>query len=259
VISFTEAQWTATIAAFLWPLTRVLGLIAAAPVLGSAMVPARVKLGLGVAVTFIIAPSLDLPAIAPWSAEGFATLALQFAIGTAIGFVMRLTFTAIEFAGELMGLQTGLGFATFFDPQSTASVQVIAQFLGLLATLVFLALNGHLVLLTVLMRSFDVLPVGAWPVSASVLQVLVGAGAHVFFGGFMLALPVVATLLVVNLALGVLTRASPQLNLFSVGFPLTLLIGFSAMFLVLPHLGNAMIGMMEQGLGLADQLFAPPR
>ena len=254
MISITEAQWSALIASFLWPLTRVLGLIAAAPVFSNQGLSARVKIGLGVTIAIVLAPAVAVPDFAPWSARGLAHLALQFGIGAALGFAMRLTFTAIDLAGELMGLQAGLGFASFFDPQSSAAIPIISELIGLLATLVFLSINGHLMLLGILARSFDTFPVGALPSSANFLQTMISAGGQIFFGGFMLALPVVATLLVVNLALGILTRAAPQLNLFAVGFPLTLLVGFSALFLVLPHMGTAMVGLMEQGLSLVDGL-----
>jgi flagellar biosynthetic protein FliR len=119
VISFTSAQLTAWFAAFIFPLARVLALVASAPILGNRQVPVRIKVALGVAITVIIAPTLDIPPdLDPASAQGVLVLMQQIVAGLVMGFAIRLVFTAVEMAGDLAGMQMGLGFATFYDPQN---------------------------------------------------------------------------------------------------------------------------------------------
>lgn len=236
MITFGSADLNAWMMSFIWPLVRILALLAAAPVLGNAAIPTRVKIGLGVLVTLIIAPTIGpLPKVEPGSLEGLLILGQQVIIGLAMGFTVRIIFSAVEMAGEIAGLQMGLGFATFFSPRSDGSTLVVGRFLGLLATLTFLAMNGHLLMLSALAESFSVFPISAEPFSAGGWKMLAGWGGKIFEAGLGLALPVVTALLIVNLALGILTRAAPQLNIFAVGFPITLMVGMAALMLSLPY------------------------
>jgi flagellar biosynthetic protein FliR len=238
LITVTSAQLDAWLATFLWPLTRVLALLAVAPVLGQARIPARVRIGLAIGIVIVLVPALPAPpAVAPGSAAGMVILATQMVIGLAIGFALRLVFVAVEMAGDLIGTQMGLGFAMFYDPGNVQHTPILGQFMGLLATLVFLAINGHLMIIAALAQSFQALPITAAPLGAGLFEVLARYGGIVFAAGLQLALPLIVTMLVVNLALGVLTRAAPQLNIFAVGFPVTLAIGFGALILTLPYFG----------------------
>lgn len=238
MITVTSAQLDAWLATFLWPLTRVLALLAAAPVLGQTRIPVRVRIGLALGIVIVLVPTLPAPpAVSPGSAAGMLILATQMVIGLAIGFALRLVFVAVEMAGDLIGVQMGLGFAMFYDPGNVQHTPILGQFMGLLATLVFLAINGHLMVIAALAESFHALPISAAPLGAGLFEVLARYGAIVFAAGLQLALPLIVTMLVVNLALGVLTRASPQLNIFAVGFPVTLAIGFGALLLTLPYFG----------------------
>ena len=177
-------------------------------------------------------------------------LAEQVLLGTAMGFAMRLVFAAVELAGELIGLQMGLSFAGFIDPQAGSPVPLVSSFLSLIASLVFLALNGHLMVLAAVTESFSVWPVGAAGAKIDIPG-LVAWGAEIFRLGLHLALPVLATMLLVNLALGVLARAAPQLNLLAVGFPATLLAGF----LLLAGLLPVMLPALQRALEGALQIF----
>lgn len=236
MISVTDAQLNTWLAAFAWPLTRVLAFIMAAPVLGSTSIPVRVRVGLGVAVTLALASALPpMPGVAVGSAAGLVILLEQVAAGVAMGLALRLVFAAVQVAGDLTSLQMGLGFATFFNPQSGGQSPVVAQFLELVATLLFLALNAHLMVMAVLVQSFSAAPVGA-AINMTGIQSLLQWSAVLFTLGTLLALPVVGTLLLVNLALGVLSRTAPQLNVFVVGFPVTLLVGLGALAVTLPYL-----------------------
>lgn len=236
MLTVTDAQLNAWLIAFFWPLTRILGLFMVAPVFGHRSIPTRVKVGLGVFVALVVTPTLpQLPQVELASWTGLFILVQQFLIGAAIGFVMRLVFAGVEAAGEVMGLQIGLGFATFFDPASAGQTLVIGRFLNILAVLAFLAVGAHLLLLAILVESFAVLPVSATPLAAVGFFKLADAGGMIFLLGLQLALPLIAILLVVNLALGVLTRSAPQINIFAVGFPITLGVGLIALDLSLAH------------------------
>jgi flagellar biosynthetic protein FliR len=249
VISFTTIELNTWIAALLWPLTRILGLVAAAPVFGHSSVPISIKLILGVMLATIIAPTVPpLPAADPTSWAGLLILAQELLIGLGMGFAMRLVFAAIEFAGDVASSTMGLSFATFFDPNSSGHSSAISQFLTLVATMAFLAVNAHLVLLQALAESFVTLPISSTPISLAAPLELVRWGGKIFSAGLQLSMPILAALLITNIALGILTRAAPQLNLFGIGFPITLGVGFLAISLTLPYLGTPMQNLFNQGI-----------
>ena len=248
MISLTDAQLNAWLISFIWPLTRILGLIMLAPVFAHTSVPRRVKIGLGVFIALIIAPTLPpMPDVGLGSWQGLLILVQQLLIGMAIGFIMRVVFAAVEAAGEIVGLQMGLGFATFFDPQSAGQTLVIAQFFNLLATLLFLAVNAHLLLLGVLAESFKSLPISPQPLAAAGFYTVAGYGSIVFSVGLQLALPLIAILLMTNLALGILTRSAPQLNIFAIGFPITLGVGLIALDVTLPYFTPQLERIFQNG------------
>jgi flagellar biosynthetic protein FliR len=249
VISIGTAQWYAWINAFLLPFLRIFGLILAEPVFGNRSVPIAAKVGLALFVTLLLAPVLPAPpALEPASAAGALIAVQQLAIGLAMGFVLRIALTAVETAGQLAGLQMGLGFAVFFDPQTSAQTAVVGQFLGLFAILVFLASNGHALVLGVLAESFRVLPVAQAPLNPPGWRQLVEWGGAIFSFGLLISLPVVAALLIANLAVGIMTRAAPQLNIFVVGFPVTLVTGFVALYLAAPFIAPAIAHLFEQAM-----------
>jgi flagellar biosynthetic protein FliR len=248
MISVTTAQLDAWLAAFAWPLARILALIASAPVIGNPSLPASVKIGLGLLLTVLVAPLLPPPpSLDPASATGLLILAQQVLIGLAMGFAMQVVFWAAEMAGELIGLQMGLGFATLYDASVPGFIPILGQYLGIIVSLAFLAVDGHLLLLSALVESFQALPFA--PLSApSGLRALVEWGGSIFSYSVALSLPLLAALLITNLALGVLTRAAPQLNIFAVGFPLTILVGILVLALVMPYFAPALERLFIEGL-----------
>jgi flagellar biosynthetic protein FliR len=252
MITFTTLQLNAWIAGLLWPLTRILGMISTAPVFGHNSVPVSVKVLLGVLLAAIIAPNVPaLPATDPAGWAGLLILAQELLVGVAMGFTIRLVFAAIELAGEVSSLTMGLGFASFFDPNTSGRSSAISQFVALVATMVFLALNAHLVLLEALAESFVTLPVSSSPLSLGAPLEMARWGARVFSAGLQISLPIVAALLVTNVALGVLTRAAPQLNIFGVGFAITLGVGLLTIALVLPYLSAPMANLFNEGIEAA--------
>ncbi|HLA36716.1 MAG TPA: flagellar biosynthetic protein FliR [Rhodocyclaceae bacterium] len=248
MITFSSAQLDEWIALVIFPLSRILALLATAPVFNNAALPVRVRLTVG--LTVAMAVTLALPPIPPIPAGswiGLAIIAQQILIGMAMGFALRMTFAAFDVAGEIISLQMGLSFATFYDPTSGGQTPVISEFLALMTALVFLGMNGHLLTLSVLAESFTLLPISATPVHAGIFKPLFAWSATLFATGLLLAMPMIATLLIVNIALGVLARIAQQLNLFAIGFPVTLALGFVVLMLSLPYIGEIMESLFSKG------------
>lgn len=255
MLSITSAELNTWLATLLWPLTRILGLLASAPVLGNVSIPTPVKLGFALLLTILVLPTLPaIPQVDPGSGVGLIILLQQIVIGLAMGFSMRIVFSAIEMAGEIVGLQMGIGFATFFDPLYSGQVQLIARFFGLIATLLFLTLDGHLQIIALLAQSFTTLPIGMDGLATTSFMTVTNWGAEIFMLGLRLALPILTALLITNLALGILTRAAPQLNIFAVGFPLTLGIGLLLMSLALPYFAPVLSQMFQNGFSIMNTL-----
>jgi len=248
VLSVTAAQLDAWLAALMFPLARLLGLFAAAPIFSSRGVAVRVRLAIGMGVGIALLPVMPpMPVVTPDSAIGLMIFAQQIFIGIAIGFMMRIVFAAVDMAGALIGMQMGLSFAIFFDPDAGGQTAVLSDFLGLLTTLLFLAANGHLLLIEALARSFEWLPIGTDVLRAQGWGYIARTGITVFAAGLLLALPVIGILLVANIALGVLTRAAPQLNLFAVGFPVTLTAGFIGVLLLMTNFAPVLQSLFDRG------------
>jgi flagellar biosynthetic protein FliR len=233
MIEITSAQLQAWAGALLFPFIRVMATISSAPILGHASIPIRMRVALALILAFAAA------SFAPVSVPLDSPHALAYAlretlIGASLGLLLRLVFAAAELAGDAIGLQMGLGFAFFVDPQNTTQSPLIGSLFSTLAALLFLALDIHLLVIGGLMESFRVLPVDAPLNSGLGLNAVTAAGAEMFRLALSIALPALAALLLANLALGVLSRAAPQLNLFAVGFPATLIIGALALGPALP-------------------------
>ena len=238
VFSVTSDQLSAWMVAFLWPFVRMLSLISTAPLFSEKSVPRAVKVGLAVLLAIVIAPTLGaLPAVPLVSAPGLWILIQQILIGAAMGFSMKMVFAMVQSAGDYVGLQMGLSFASFFDPTSGGNTMVLARLLNVIAMLIFLAVDGHLVLIETLAESFQTLPIADAPLAAGGWFLLVAAGGQIFLGALILALPLIATLLTLNLAMGILNRASPQFSIFSVGFPITLLAGIAMLQVLMEYMG----------------------
>ena len=258
MISFTSAQLDAWLAALIFPLARILAMIASSPVLGDKQVPARVKIGLSVLLAIIIAPTIgEMPPVAVGSPQGLLIMIQQIIIGVAMGFTMRLIFAAVDMAGELAGLQMGLGFASFYDPINATHSPIVAQWLGMIAVLAFLAINGHLYMLSVLAEGFHTLPIGSM-IPAKGFYEVASWGGSIFAYGLQISLPLLAALLTANIALGILTRAAPQLNLFAIGFPITLAMGFLVLALSMPYFVPLIDRLAHEGLGTLLNLVKPP-
>ena len=224
---FTSADIGTWIGSLVWPFTRIAAMLAIAPIFGARMVPQRARLVIALLLTWIVLPLLpEVPALDPLSLSGALVTAQQLVIGLAIGFSLQLVFATLVIAGQTIAMGMGLGFAQMVDPQNGVNVPVIGQYYVVIATLLFLALNGHLALIRVLVDSFQSLPVGVDALTREDFRAIAYWGARMFADAVMVALPAVASILLVNLAFGVVSRSAPQLNIFGVGFPVTLTLGF---------------------------------
>lgn len=233
----------------LWTFLRIGGFLMVVPIFGNQMVPKRVRLAMAWVMSVAVAPMLTPPP--PMGELDFAVMldgGLQIFAGVALGFATMLFFHIFVIAGQFIAMQMGLGFAAMVDPGNGVQVTVWSQFFLMLVTLLFVSMNGHLVLLTVLIEGFRVWPMGvAMPVD-ELAGAIVNLGAWMFLGGVMIAMPAVVSLLVVNIAFGVMSRAAPQLNVFSLGFPFSLLFGLIIVWMMLG-------GWLPQFEGLAAELF----
>lgn len=231
----TSAQLTSFVGSLLWPLFRVGALMLSAPVFGARTVPIRIRAGLSVLVTLAILPVLPTPpAIDVFSATAVLIIAQQILIGVMMGFILQIVMSAIITGGQLIAMQMGLGFAAMVDPQNGAQTPVLSQFYVIMVVLVFLSLNGHLVMLDVLHDSFISMPIGKAIMPLAGLWQLIHWSGLIFAGAVGMAIPAIASLLIVNFAFGIMTRAAPQMNIFAIGFPITLLLGFGVVMATLP-------------------------
>ncbi|AXE33867.1 flagellar biosynthetic protein FliR [Chromobacterium phragmitis] len=248
--AISDIQINAWVSVFVWPFARIVGLFLTEPVFAYRGVPRRVKAAFALMLTVMLAPLLPpLPAVPLVSAEGIAILVQQLLIGLAMGFVMRIVISAVELAGFIIGAQTGLGFAMFYDPVHAAQVPVLSQMLSLFTFFLFLAFDGHHVVLGALAHSFQVLPIGM-PMPAQGIKTLVLWSGHLIEWGVWLAMPIIGALLITNLAIGVMTRAAPQFNIFSFGFPLTIMIGFGVLYMTLPMMIPVIESMYQAGFDM---------
>ncbi|MBL5922302.1 flagellar type III secretion system protein FliR [Lelliottia amnigena] len=260
MLHFTSDQFMEWLGLYFWPLLRVMALIMTAPILSEKSIPKRVKIGLGMLITFVIAPTLPPVNIPIFSPQAVWLALQQVLIGVAIGFTMQLAFAAIRTAGELIGLQMGLSFATFFDPGSHLNMPVLARVIDMLAMLLFLTFNGHLWLISMLVDTFHTLPIGGNPVNSNAFLALTRAAGLIFINGLMLALPVITLLLTVNLSLGLLNRMAPQLSVFVIGFPITLTVGLILMGLLMPLIAPFCEHLFSEIFNLlSDIVREPPR
>ena len=219
---------------YLLPIFRVAAFVMAAPILSTAMIPMNVRMIISIAITIAIFPSLTPDnSIDPVSLEMVYLIFQQILIGVSLGFVMQFIFAAVVMGGQVIGMQMGLGFAQMMDPQTGVSVPVVSQFYNIIAVLLFLSINGHLVLIQVLSESFNFLPIGGAGMPLSALESLVYFSAWIFSGALIMVLPAVVALLMINMVMGVITRATPQMNIFAIGFSITITAGFIVIMVTL--------------------------
>ncbi|HEY2035601.1 MAG TPA: flagellar biosynthetic protein FliR [Steroidobacteraceae bacterium] len=254
MITLSANQLDGWLVGLFWPFVRIGSCFMLAPAFGSQTVPARIRIVLAGAIALLVAPLVTVPAVSPFSAAGVVITIQQVVIGAALGFSLQILFDAVSLGGELLANSMGLSLAFNLDPQSGASTPTVGQLYSILVTLIFLVLNGHLALINTLVDGFHTLPIGTTGLGANGLWSVVNWGSELFSGALVVALPGVTALLIANLAFGVVSRAAPTLNIFSVGLPVSLAFGLVAIMAGLPALESSFIRLLAAALDFLRRL-----
>jgi len=257
-MDFNFAQATAFVGSLVWPMMRIGAMLIAMPVIGTRLVPTRIKVIMTMVLSVLVLPLLpELPRVEALSLHGLFISMQQILIGLSMGFTMQLVFGALMIAGEAIALGMGLGFASMVDPTNGVNVPVVSQFFIIIGTLLFLALGGHLMLIQLVVSSFESLPISPTGVGRDSFWALFAWGSQMFIGALWIAIPALISMLVITLSMGVMTRAAPQLNIFSVGFPVTMFMGFIILLLVLPGFLPRINQLMLQAMQLSQSIVTP--
>lgn len=233
----------------IWPLGRISGLMLAVPFFSSGLIPSRIKIFFIFAVAWVCAPFIpNEVCLLHFNVLYPAYMVQELVLGLLMGFVLQLVFQVFVLGGQIISMQSGMGFAVMVDPSSRASVPLISQFYLMMVTLIFLAMNGHLLVLDALIESFRTMPVGEMTLDkATVLNVILFSG-WMFKEAVLISIPALLSLLIVSLSFGIMARVAPALNIFSLGFPITLLMGMVIIKVGLPSLGGQVTESIEQGM-----------
>lgn len=251
MITFSEAQLTAWLSPLIWPFLRTLALFTSAPVFSSKAVPVRAKIGLAFFVALAAQPSLDgQPVISINDPAAFGAVLQQVGVGLAIGFTIRVVLAAVELAGEVVGFQMGLSFASFFDPTIGGQSSAVARFFGQMAMFMFVVMGGHLMVLMTVIQSFVAFPVDQNFLQALPQMKIYSLGTDLFASGLWMSLPMVGMLMFANLALGIVSRVAPQMNIYAIGFPITLTVGLIGMAATLPMLDQPFLALMGRAMDI---------
>ncbi|EMR11965.1 flagellar biosynthesis protein FliR [Methylophaga lonarensis MPL] len=255
-MTLSLAEITGLIGSYLWPFFRIAGLVTAAPIFSSNFVNVRSRLLIAIAISMVMVPTINtpVPSVTPWSSEGVLLVAQQLLIGFCMGFMLQMMFNAFIIGGQIIAMQMGLGFASMIDPQNGMTVPVISQFYLIFVSLLFLAIDGHLILLMVLHESFTVMPVASSGIAIESFRDVASLASWMYAAAIIVALPAIGSLMMVNLAFGILSRAAPQISPFSIGFPMTIILGFAIILVTLPNVAGHLVSMSDEMLQMARLL-----
>ena len=238
---------------FLWPMLRISALLLSAPLFSLDALTLRIRIMLALVITFLIYPLVDWPVIDPISAQGMLEIVNQLFIGAMMGLMLQFAVGAIVIAGQTIAASMGLSMASMIDP-NIGNVPVISQFLVILSTLIFLGFGGHVIMISMLVDSFTSVPIGQFILGQASFGKVVAWSSMMFLGGVLIALPVMVSLLFINIGLGIVTRAAPSLNIFSVGFPASIAAGFLVLILSLESIGGRISWLWMQAFSHAKDL-----
>ncbi len=251
MISFSEAQLVAWLSPIVWPFLRVLAVFTAAPILSSKAFPVRARVALAFLIAFAAQASLqNQPFISITGPDALGAVIQQVGVGLSIGFTVRLVFAAVELAGEVVGFQMGLNFASFFDPSLNTQSSAVARFFGHMAAFLFVVMNGHMMVIMAVIKSFETFPIDQNFLDVLKKMQLYNLGTDLFASGLWIALPMVGILMFVNLALGIVSRVAPQMNIYAIGFPITLTVGLIGIMMTLPMLDQPLQALMERAIDI---------
>jgi flagellar biosynthetic protein FliR len=245
---------TDTIFTIMWAALRIGGLMMVAPILGAMFVPGRLRVLLTMVLATAMLPLVGPPpAVEPFSVAGFLAVAQELVLGLAIGFVLKMAVEAAVLAGQLVSSGMGLSFAMVVDPQS-GGMPLLGRFYLIVASLLLLAANAHLQLIAILAESFRIIPIGSGGIAPGEARAIADFAGLMFAGALRLSLPAVVAMLMVNVAFGVISRAAPTMNLFAVGFPMTLLMGLLIILVDIESHGTIWDRQFTEALGLINRL-----
>lgn len=237
-MEFSSAEISAWVGSLFWPFCRIAGLIMAMPVFSSQTVSPRFRIALAIVLTPLVAPYVqaDLPLVDALSVPGGILVAQQVLLGAAAGFIMQLAFQVFILAGQIIAMQTGLGFASLIDPQSGVQVPIVSQIYLMIVSLLFLVMDGHLLMFDLIIQSFEQIPLTGVAWQPDRWFEIATWGGRLFAAGLLLALPATVALLVINISFGIMSKAAPSLNPFSMGFPIALMCGMIMILVTMPGL-----------------------
>jgi len=220
---------------------RIGAFLIASPFFGGSAVPLQVRIIMAVLLGVAVVTTVEVP---DWQAfaglNGLQVILTELAIGISSGLILTIWFSAALLAGEKIASSAGLGFAAQIDPDSGGQTPVVSKTFSLFLTVIFLSWNGHLLVLRAVADSYTYLPVGATPAFPVLIQSGIAAAGSMFLAATIIMLPLTAFLMAINLVIGVITRSAPQLNLFSFGFPISMIGIFVLLYLWVDVLGGAM-------------------
>ncbi len=252
---FTEQELLAKIALFVWPFIRISSLFMAIPIFSARTTPVKFRLLISFLITWVVIPFIPpLPDVPLMSYAGVMVTIQQMAIGLASAFILQMVFAVLLVGGQSIAYSMGLGFASMVDPASGVQVPVVAQILVITGSLFFMSVNGHLLLIELLIESFKTLPIDVIGLTKADLWAIIIWSGQMFAGGVLLALPIMSVVLFVNVSFGVASKAAPQLQIFGVGFPITIMMGLVLIWILMPNVIEAFSIVLADGFQLIKQV-----
>lgn len=230
---------------FIFVLVRTGAILMTAPIFGAFNIPMQLKLAFALLLAVLLTPLAPAAPMPQTLAGVVMSLAGEVMIGAAIGLAIKFVFTGIEYAGQVASFQMGIGMASAYDPINSAQVTVLGKLLSILTLLVFLTVNGHLMVIMALKKSFDVIPPYGFTLSGPLMDGIVVFSKEIFILGLKFSAPVVAILIFVNVAMGIMARTVPQLNMFAIGFAVTISVGFVMILISLPVFEGAATSVFD--------------
>ena len=250
-----EAQINQFIGQYLWPMMRISAFYFAIPIIGARVVPARIRIILALFTTMLVVPLLpNAPVVSFMSLQGMVLVIKEVVIGLSLGFSLQVVMQIFILVGQFVALKLGLGFAAQNDPSSGMSVTILSQFYLLLTTLLFLAINGHLVVIQMIVNSFEGFPVGGQGFGPAHYLHIVKLFSWMFSSALLISLPLLTSMMIVNISFGVMSRSAPQMNVFTVGMPITLLFGYILMWYSLANFLPLFYQIIDEGLNATKML-----
>ena len=252
---FSDIQIAQFVQQYFLPFTRIGMMLMVMPIFGSRIVSPRVRLALAFLISLVVVPLLpnyDVPPVL--SLRSLLFVFREIVIGALMGFTLQVVFHVFVLSGQFIAMKMGLGFAMMNDPTNGVQTTVISQFFLILTTVTFITVNGHLYMISMIVQSFTSLPIGSIGVDPGKFMLLVNLGSWMFVAALVFSLPVLTSLLFINIAFGVMSRAAPQLNIFAVGFPFTLVCGLALIWVGLNNYTPYFENVVDYGFQLIHEL-----